>query len=123
MHLTFDPDAPPAPTIRFEDFLKVDIRVGTVVACTDFPEARNPSFKFQIDFGSALGVKKSCAQLTGLYTPEDLLGQQVLAVVNFPPRQIGPAMSEVLLLGLADEQGAIARVGPDRRLPNGTRLA
>ena len=123
MHLIFDPEKPPAPTINFDDFLKVDIRVGTVVTCSDFPEARNPSLKLHIDFGAGVGVKKSCAQLTGLYRPDDLVGQQVLAVVNFPPRQIGPAMSEVLVLGLADERGAIARVGPDRTLPNGTRLA
>ena len=123
MHLTFDPAAPRAPEIRFEDFLAVDIRIGTVLAAETFPEARNPSYKLRIDFGEGVGERKSAAQITALYDPEDLVGRQVLAVVNFPPRQIGPSRSEVLVLGLADPDGAIALVAPDRAIPNGTRLA
>ncbi len=118
-----DPAAePPAPTIALADFLKVDIRLGTVVKAEDFPEARKPALKLWIDFGPAIGVKKSSAQITELYTPDALVGRQVMAVVNFPPRQIGPFMSEVLTLGFADAQGRIALAGADRPLPNGTRL-
>lgn len=123
MHLTFDPLAPRGPEIGFDDFLAVDIRVGTVLSAETFPQARNPSYKLRIDFGAGVGERKSAAQITALYEPDELVGKQVLAVVNFPPRQIGPSVSEVLILGLANEDGAIALVAPDRALPNGTRLA
>lgn len=122
MHLLHDPDAPRAPEIGFDDFLKVDIRIGTIVSAEEFPEARKPSLKLRIDFGPAIGVKRSCAQIAALYRPEDLPGRQVAAVVNFPPRQIGPALSEVLTLGFADEEGRVVLFKPDRRVPDGSRL-
>lgn len=109
-------------TIAFDDFLKVDIRVGTVIACDPFPEARRPAYKLRIDFGSEIGERKSSAQVTALYTPETLIGRQVAAVVNFPPKQIGPFMSEVLVLGFEDARGAIALVTVDPPVPNGGRL-
>lgn len=111
-----------APTIGFDDFLRVDIRAGTVVAAEPFPEARKPAIKLRIDFGPAIGIKKSSAQITEHYRPEDLVGRQVMAVVNFPPRQIGPFMSEVLTLGYADETGAIVLAAIDRKVPDGARL-
>ena len=123
MHMDFTADAPPAPEIEFGDFLKVDIRVGTIVEVEPFPEARKPSLKLKIDFGPAIGVKKSSAQITVHYDAEALVGKQVAAVVNFPPRQIGPFMSEVLTLGFADEAGAIVMFSPDQTVPNGSRLA
>lgn len=108
--------------ITFDDFLKVDIRVGTVVAAEPFPQARKPAFKMEIDFGPEIGRKKSSAQITVHYAIEELVGRQVAAVVNFPPRQIGPFMSEVLTLGFADEAGAVVLVAPDKPVPNGSRL-
>ena len=108
--------------IPFDDFLKVDIRVGTIIKAEPFPEARKPAFKLQIDFGDQIGVKKSSAQITTHYTIEGLIGQQVAAVVNFPPRQIGPFMSEVLTLGFADAAGDIVLVQPNKAVPNGARL-
>jgi tRNA-binding protein len=108
--------------IAFEDFLKVDIRAGTVTRAEPFPEARKPAIKLWIDFGPELGEKKTSAQITAHYAPDDLVGRQVMAVVNFPPRQIGPFMSEVLTLGCADEEGAIVLLGPDHPVPNGARM-
>lgn len=109
-------------TISFADFERVDIRVGTVIEAVPFPEARKPAFKLKIDFGPAIGVKKSSAQITVHYTPETLVGRQVAAVVNFPPRQIGPFMSEVLTLGFPDENGAVVLIGPTLPVPNGGKL-
>ena len=108
-------------TIQFADFLKVDIRVGTIVAVEEFPEARKPAYKLQIDFGE-LGIKRSSAQVTNHYRKEELLGKQVIAVVNFPPKQIGKFMSEVLTLGLPDAQGHVVLLNPTISVPNGARL-
>ena len=107
MHVVHDPEAPASGTIAFEDFLRVDIRIGTIVAAEAFPEARKPSQRLRIDFGPAIGVKKSCAQIAANYSAGDLVGRQVAAVVNFPPRQIGPAISEVLTLGVPDAEGKV----------------
>ena len=108
--------------ISIDDFLNVDVRVGTVLEAVDFPEARKPAYKLKIDFGGDIGVKKTSAQITAHYTPEMLIGRQVVAVVNFPPRQIGPFMSEVLTLGLPDENGNIVLLQPDSKVPNGGRM-
>jgi tRNA-binding protein len=108
--------------ISFDDFEKVDIRVGTIVSVEPFPEARKPAFKLKIDFGSTIGIKKSSAQITKHYTIEQLLGRQVAAVVNFPPRQIGPFMSEVLTLGFPDDAGGVVLIGPSMAVPNGGKL-
>lgn len=109
-------------TIAWEDFERVDIRAGTVVEARDFPEARKPAIVLMIDFGPELGVKKSSAQITVHYRPEDLVGRRVMAVVNFPPRQIGPLRSEVLTLGFLDDQGAVVLAGIDHPVPNGAKL-
>lgn len=108
--------------IDFDDFLKIDIRVGTIIAAERFPEARKPAVKLKIDFGGDLGVKKSFAQITQNHDVDSLVGTQVLAVVNFPPRQIGPFMSEVLTLGVPDSNGNVMLVRPDRAVPVGGRL-
>ena len=109
--------------IDWSDFQKVDIRVGTIVDIEDFPEARRPAYKLKVDFGHELGIKKASAQITALYTKEELLGKQVLAVVNFPPKQIGPIMSECLVTGLHRPDGSVELSAVDMELPNGTRLA
>ncbi len=110
------------PHITFDDFLKVDIRVGTIIEAEPYPEARKPAYKLKIDFGEEIGVKKSSAQITVHYTTEGLVGQQVAAVVNFPPRQIGKFMSEVLTLGFSDPNGDIVLLQPERPVPNGGRM-
>ena len=108
--------------ISFDDFLKVDIRVGEVIRAEDYPEARKPAIKMWIDFGGEIGERKTSAQVTAHYDPASLVGKQVIAVVNFPPRQIGKFMSEVLVLGLPDEQGEIVLIGPDGKVPTGGRM-
>lgn len=108
--------------ISFDDFLKVDIRVGEIVRAEPYPEARKPAIKMWIDFGDEIGERKTSAQITAHYAPEALVGKQVLAVVNFPPRQIGRFMSEVLVLGLPDENGEIVLIGPDGEVPLGGRM-
>ncbi|WP_420433488.1 tRNA-binding protein [Hyphobacterium sp.] len=123
MHKDFAPEAPIAGEISFDDFLKVDIRVGRIVRAETFPEARKPAYRLWIDFGPAIGEKKSAAQITVHYATDDLVGRRVMAVVNFPPRQIGPVRSEVLVLGFADEDGAIRLAAPDGDVPLGARMA
>ena len=109
-------------TIDFDDFMKVDIRVGQITKAEPFPEARKPAIKLWVDFGDEIGVKKSSAQITVHYTVENLPGRKVLAVVNFPPRQIGPVMSEVLVLGVPDEAGEVVLLNPDKDVPIGGRM-
>jgi len=118
-------DSPPplaASLITYDDFARVDIRVGTVVEAEAYPEARKPSIKLKVDFGPEIGIKRSAAQLTVHYTLGQLVGRQVAAVVNFPPRQIGKFMSEVLVLGFPDSAGAVVLIGPDHAVPNGGKL-
>lgn len=122
MHVNHDKDTPAADAITFDDFLRVDIRIGTIVEAEPFPEARKPAFKLKIDFGPAIGVRKSSAQIVDRYALDELVGRQVAAVVNFPPRQIGKFLSEVLTLGFADEDGAVILFAPDVAVPNGSRL-
>lgn len=110
------------PLASYDEFLKIDIRCGTIRDVSPFPEARKPACKLMIDFGAPIGIKKSSAQITQHYQPEDLIGRQVLAVVNFPPRQIGPFMSEVLTLGVPDADGGVVLVEPERGVPDGGRL-
>ena len=112
----------PARTIGFDDFLKVDVRLGLIVEAEAFPEARKPAFKLRIDFGPEIGVKRSSAQITEHYTLDQLVGRKVAAVVNFPPRQIGPMRSEVLTLGFPDSEGKVVLVQPSQPVPNGGRL-
>jgi tRNA-binding protein len=116
-----DPGAP-APQIGYDDFRKVDIRVGTIVAVEPFPEARRPSIKMTIDFGSVIGMRRSAAQIVKHYRMEHLIGRQVAAVVNFPRKQIGKFMSEVLVLGFPDGEGEVVMIAPDKPVPNGGRL-
>lgn len=113
---------PPAPTTSFDDFLKIDIRVGTVIAVEPFPEAKKPAYKLTIDFGEGIGTRRSSVQITTRYAPEALVGRQVLAVVNFPPRQIGPFRSEVLTLGFPDAEGQVILAAVERPVPNGARM-
>jgi len=112
----------PAPEITFDDFLKIDIRVGTVIEVVDFPEARKPAYRMRIDFGPDIGIRKTSAQVTAHYDADDLVGRQVAAVVNFPPRQIGPMMSEVLTLGFPDKDGEVILIGLDKKVENGAML-
>lgn len=120
--MTRDSAALPAPTIDFEDFLKVDIRIGTIRKAEPFPEAKKPAFKLTIDFGPELGVRRSSAQIVKTYDLGELVGRRVAAVVNFKPRQIGPFMSEVLCLGFADHAGDVVLCTVDRAVPDGGRL-
>ncbi len=109
-------------TITYDDFMKVDIRVATILAVEPFPEARKPAYKLTLDFGEAIGIKKSSAQITVHYAKEELIGRQVMAVVNFPKKQIGPFMSEALTLGAPDEKGEVVLLGVDKKVPNGGRM-
>ena len=122
MHLAHSPETAAAEPITFDQFLAVDIRIGTVLSADPFPEARKPACKLMIDFGPAIGIRKSSAQITERYTIEELPGRKIAAVVNFAPRQIGKFMSEVLTLGFADEDGAVILFAPDHDVPNGSRL-
>ncbi|WP_375273110.1 tRNA-binding protein [Sphingomonas sp.] len=122
MHVSNDPAAPAADPIAFDDWMRVDVRVGTILAVDPFPEACKPAFKLTIDFGEPLGIKRSSAQITVRHSADELIGRQVAAVVNFPPRQIGPMMSEVLTLGFLDADGAVVLVSPAHPVPNGGRL-
>ena len=120
--MNHDHGAPAAPVIAFDQFLAVDIRVGRIVEAEPFPEARKPAYKLTVDFGPEIGTRRSSAQITRHYTPEQLVGRKVAAVLNFAPRQIGPFMSEVLTLGFPDADGEVVLVGVDRDAPLGGRL-
>lgn len=122
MHKSHDLNAPAEPTIDFMDFLKVDIRMGTIVAAEEFPEAKKPAYKLKIDFGPAIGQKSSSAQIVNRYKCAQLVGKQVAAVINFSPRKIGPFVSEVLTLGFADNDNHVVLFSPDTPVPNGSRL-
>ena len=117
-----DPKAPPAPLISFDQFLTVDIRIGTIITAEAFPEARKPALKLRIDFGPGIGLKQSSAQITRHYNSATLVGRQIAAVVNFPPLQIGKFMSEVVTLGFPDDEGEVVLFEPDTPVPNGARL-
>lgn len=123
MHKVFEPGDGPADLTDFETFLKLDIRAGTVIEAEHLTKLRKPAIRMVIDFGPGVGVKKSSAQIVEHYDPATLIGRQVLAVVNFPPRQIGPIMSEVLTLGLPDKDGAICLIAPDTPVPDGARMS
>ncbi len=122
MHLLHSPDAPAADPISFDQFLAVDIRVGRIISAEPFPEARKPAYKLTIDFGPAIGIKKSSAQITQHYTLDELADRLIAAVINFPPRQIGKFMSEVLTLGFPNEAGDVILFAPDHDVPLGSRL-
>jgi tRNA-binding protein len=122
MHVSFDPSEPAAATIDFEQFLAVDLRLGTVLRAAEFPEARRPAYKLEVDFGPGVGIRRSSAQITEHYAVEELAGRQVLAVVNLPPRQVGPFLSEVLVLSFCDASGAVVLACVDQPVANGTRL-
>lgn len=122
MHVNHDPEAPIAEQISFEDFLRVDIRVGRIIRAEPFPEARKPAFKLTIDFGSTVGIRRSSAQIVANYNVEYLEGRLIAAVINFPPRQIGKFMSEVLTLGFPDQDGHVVLFSPDAEVPIGGRL-
>lgn len=123
MHLIDEPDAAAAPQTDFGTFRQIDIRIGTILKAEHLSGLRKPSLRLEIDFGAGVGIKKSSAQITKYYEPDALIGKQIAGVVNFPPRQIGPFMSEVLTLGFADEGGGIVLFSPDQTVPNGARLA
>jgi tRNA-binding protein len=122
VHLDHDPAAPASEEVAFDDFLRVDIRVGTVIAAEVYEGARKPSVKMRIDFGPGVGERRSVGQVAALYAAQELVGRQVAAVINFPPRQIGKAISEALTLGFADEEGRVVLFAPDKPVPNGARL-
>lgn len=113
---------PVAPAIAYDDFRKTDIRVGTIIEAEPFPQARRPAYKLKIDFGAAIGLRRSSVQIVANYRLEELVGRQIAAVVNFPPKQIGPFMSEVLVLGFEDEAGNVTLIRPDKAVPDGGRL-
>lgn len=116
------PNISPMEQITFDDFLKVELRVGRIVQAAEFPQARKPAYVLHVDFGAELGIKKSSAQITDLYQPQDLVGKLVVAVVNFPKKQVGPLMSECLVTGFHNAQGHVALCVPDQAVPLGTRL-
>lgn len=122
MHLNHDPQAPAEDEIVFADFLRVDVRVGTIIEANIYEGARKPSLKLRIDFGPGIGERRSVGQVAALYSPAELVGRQVAAVVNFAPRQIGKALSEALTLGFADEEGRVVLFSPDKKVPDGSRL-